>query len=265
LRRIGSILVVLAMLAPVPAAAEVAVDLELVFAVDISGSIDPEEAELQRAGYVQALLDPNVLRTIQAGRVGRIAVSYMEWAGAHQAVVAGWGLIEDAASARAFAERLAQAPIMTEMWTSISGAVSFALPLFAGNGFAGLRRVIDISGDGPNNAGEFVTRARDRALRAGVTINGLPIMNGRPSPYGWPAYEDLDLYYVNCVIGGPGAFIVVADTFQDFARAIRRKMILEIAGRRPPERRRLVTAKMREAPACDIGERRRDLFLEDDY
>ncbi len=253
------------MLASPGVAADVAVDLELVFAVDISGSIDLEEAELQRAGYVQALLDPRVLRTIQAGRVGRIAVSYMEWAGAHQAVVADWGLIEDAASAQAFAARVAKAPLATEMWTSISGAVTFALPLFEGNGFAGLRRVIDISGDGPNNAGEFVIKARDRALAAGVTINGLPIMNGRPSPYGWPAYEDLDLYYVTCVIGGPGAFIVVADTFQDFARAIRRKMILEIAGGMPAAQWRLVPAALRELPACDIGEKRRDLFLEDDY
>jgi len=262
-RRSGPILAALLLAAPA-AAADTAVDLELVFAVDISGSIDEDEARLQREGYVRALVDEQVVRVIQAGRLGRVAVSYIEWAGDHQGVVVGWSVIEDMASARAFAERLAHAPLMTEMWTSISGAISFALPLFENNGFRGLRRVIDISGDGPNNAGERVLPARDRAVRAGVTINGLPIMNGRPSPYGWPAYADLDLYYVECVIGGPAAFVVVANSFRDFARAIRRKMILEIAGP-PPPRWRLLPAAARQAPDCDIGEKRRDSFLEDEY
>ena len=249
---------------------EVPVDVELVFAVDISGSIDMEEAQLQREGYLSAFTDPDVVRTIKTGFLGRIAASYVEWAGRYQMIVADWTLIEDEASARAFARKIARAPIMTEMWTSISGAVNFAMPMFEKNGYSGTRRIIDISGDGPNNVGEFVPKARDRAIGAGFIINGLPIMNDRPSRYGWPAYKQLDVYYVNCVIGGPGAFIVIADGFQDFARAIRKKMILEIAGHRPPPRWgppprwRIVPATWEEKPTCDMGEKRREWLLDED-
>lgn len=239
------------------------VDLELLLAVDTSGSIDEEEGALQRKGYIAAIQSRVVLSAIRSGRLRRIAVAYAEWAGeGFQQVVAGWHIVRDAASARAFAKALAAAPIGVGPYTSISGAISFAVPQFAGNRFRGARRVVDISGDGPNNSGEPVTPARDRAIRAGITINGLPIINNRPSRFGFMPMPNLDLYYRKCVIGGPGAFIVVANTFRDFARAIRRKMVLEIAGRRPEdaEKIRFIPAAarrrgLRRAPACDIGER----------
>lgn len=241
-----------------PATAEL-VDLELVLAVDISGSIDREEARLQRAGYVQALTDQQVVRTIMAGKLGRIAVTYVEWAGTHyQATVIDWTVIDGPGSATAFAEKLAEAPIHTQMWTSISGAIEYGILKLRQSANPGRRRVIDISGDGPNNDGDSVVKLRDRAVAAGIVINGLPIINDRPSPWGMIPMANLDLYYEDCVIGGNGAFLLVANSFQDFGRAIRRKLILEIAGLQPvPEPRTgIVLASNRERPPCNIGERR---------
>ncbi len=244
-----------------PAASE-PVDLELVLAVDVSGSVDPEEARLQRDGYVAALSDPDVIRAIRQGMLGRIAVTYVEWAGAETAyTVVEWGLIKDDESARDFANKIANAPLQTALWTSISNAIEYALPRFKNNGFEGTRRVIDISGDGPNNQGGLVTQRRDLAVAAGITINGLPIVNDRASPFGWPALPNLDLYYANCVIGGPGAFYVVANSFKDFARAVRKKLILEIAKGSPHER--LFRAAARTPPPCDIGERRVQWLLDE--
>lgn len=250
-------------------AKDVAVDLELVLAVDISGSIDEVEARLQREGYVNAIIHPEVLEAIKGGMLRRIAVTYIEWAGLYQTTLVDWHLIEDERSAAVFAQKLLEAPIFTSAWTSISGAINYALPLFQKNGYSGVRQVIDLSGDGPNNEGEMMPAARDRAVAAGVTVNGLPIVNDRPSPYGYPPYKDLDLYYIHCVIGGPGAFIVVADTHHDFARAIRKKLILEIADRQPEPweinaRPRLIRADTRLAPACDSGEKRRELYWNED-
>lgn len=250
------------------AAAPIPVDLELVLAVDISGSIDPEEAQLQRDGYVAALTDPTFVKAIQGGFLGRIAATYVEWAGAEISVtVAKWTVIEDERSARNFASIIARAPVHTALWTSIRNAIEFSLPQFDSNGFQGTRRVIDISGDGPNNKGGLVTIARDRAIAKGVTINGLPIVNDRPSPFGWPAMKDVDLYYGNCVIGGPGAFYIVANSFADFARAIRKKLILEIAGRMPPPAFRIfktaASGKSRKIPPCNIGELRLEWYMED--
>ncbi len=244
------------------------VDLELVLAVDVSGSIDADEARLQRDGYVAALTDPDVIKAIRGGILGRVAMTYIEWAGEdYTTTVADWTVIEDEASARAFAAIIARAPIQTALWTSISNIIDQALASFPGNGFEGTRRVIDISGDGPNNQGGLVTLHRDRAVAQGVAINGLPIVNDRASPFGWPALPNLDLYYANCVIGGPGSFYVVANTFADFARAIRKKLILEIAGMRPyPSRERVFPATApeapRETPPCDIGEQRMQWLLE---
>lgn len=235
------------------------VDLELALAVDVSGSIDDEEAQLQRDGYVAAFKDPAVIRAIEEGMLGRIAVAYYEWAGFNRVrVIVDWQLIEDTKSAHAFAGLLTLEPPRTVRRTSISSAIDFGVPYFGRNGFDGTRRVIDVSGDGANNSGDLVTRARDRAVAAGVTINGLPIINGRPGPFGWPPIEDLDLYYRDCVIGGPGAFMVVANSFDEFAEAVRRKLILEIAGAVPPQPR-LVPAQLapeRVAPPCNIGELR---------
>ncbi|MFQ5766219.1 MAG: DUF1194 domain-containing protein, partial [Rhodospirillales bacterium] len=219
----------------VPRASAEIVDLELVLAVDVSGSVDEEEAELQRAGYVAALTNAQVIRAIKGGRHGRIAVTYVEWAGDHiQRPVLDWAVIKGEATAADFAGRLARAPITTEMWTSISGMMAYAQTRFRESPHRGRRRVLDISGDGPNNDGLIVTGPRDRTIAEGIIINGLPIINNRPSRFGTPPMPNLDHYYEDCVIGGFGAFIVVADTYRDFARAIRRKLILEIAGRTPP-------------------------------
>jgi hypothetical protein len=253
------------------------VDLELVLAIDVSLSIDAEEARLQRDGYVAAFLDPAVVDAIKGGILGRIAVIYFEWAhAAHNRVVAEWTLIDSYDAAAGFASILHDREPGPAHYTSISGAIDFAARLFDDNGFEGTRQVIDISGDGPNNRGDLVVRARDRAVAEGITINGLPILDQGPGPFGRYSIPNLDLYYRDCVIGGPGAFVVVAETFEDFASAIRRKLILEIAGLTPEElleepaaERRAEaaatgrglqlaqygTAEERASPPCDIGER----------
>ncbi len=222
--------------APV-AALDLPVDLELVLAVDISGSVDEVEAVLQREGYIAALRHPQVIEAIESGMFGRIAVTYVEWAGDHyQRTMLDWTLIDGAPSAYAFADALAESPLVTEHWTSLSTAIDYAVPLFDHNGFEGFRRVIDISGDGYNNRGRPVEWARDEAVAAGITINGLPIVNDRPNPWGSRPPVDLDRYYEQRVIGGPGAFIVVAEDYVAFARAILSKLLLEIAGEMPPYR-----------------------------
>lgn len=235
------------------------VDLELLLGIDVSGSIDDDEAELQRAGYIAAFRHPVVLKAIRSGILGRIAVAYIEWAGfGHKKVIAGWSVIHDRRSAEAFAARLTLEPPETASRTAIAETIDFAVPYFDRNSFQGLRRVFDISGDGPNNWGGPVTEARDRAVKAGIIINGLPIMNDKPSYSGRPPMDNLDLYYKNCVIGGPGAFIVVANSFKDFASAVRRKLILEIAGLTPahiPRRARPILAAARIEPSCETQRR----------
>lgn len=243
---------------PAAARADIPVDLELALAVDVSLSIDADEARLQRQGYIEAFRDPYVIGAIRSGVLGRIAVAYFEWAGAGRVrLVVGWTLIDGPDSAHAFADTLGRKFVGSARYTSISGAIDFALPLFD-NGFEGTRRVIDVSGDGPNNRGRLVSRARDKAVATGVTINGLPILDDGGGPFSRFNIPDLDLYYRDCVIGGPGAFLVVAVNYKDFARAIRRKLILEIAGPAPPKPPRLLPAqaksKARAPPPCDIGE-----------
>jgi hypothetical protein len=214
-----------------PARAQTAVDLELILAADVSGSMDAEEAALQRKGYLDALTNPRVIRAIQSGPHQRIALTYMEWAGPQwQKVVVGWTLVHDAASAHAFASAIAEEPVVTERRTSISAAIDYSMLLFAKSPFKSKRRVIDISGDGPNNRGRNVLLARAEALAQGVTINGLPIINDRPNPWGGLGPRNLDVYYQDNVIGGPGAFMIPALTFQNFGQAILAKLIREIAG-----------------------------------
>ena len=211
-------------------AADIPVDLELVLAVDISGSIDPDEAALQRRGYVEVLASPEVMDAIRSGTMGRIAVAYVEWAGPdNQSVVLPWQEIGDEAAARAFANALAEAPLNSARWTAVGAAIDFAVPLFENNGFEGMRRVIDISGDGYTNRGRPAAQARDAAVAAGITINGLPILNDRPNPWGGPPTVGLDAYFESDVIGGPGAFSIPAQDFGDFGRAILAKLIREIA------------------------------------
>ena len=234
--------------------AERTVDLELVLAVDISESMDMEEAALQRQGFVRAFRHRNVIDAIQRGRLGRIAVTYVEWGSEqYQITRVDWTEVADASSAAAFAEAIERSSEILVAYSSISGAIAFGAQSFESNGFRGERRIIDISGDGPNNKGSYVNLARDRAVADGIAINGLPIINDRPNIYGYPLMPDLDLYYEDCVIGGPGAFIVVADGFKDFSRAILRKLVTEIAGRAPPlHLLRLAAARPR--PPCNAGE-----------
>ena len=230
------------------------VDVELVLAVDVSQSMDYGEHELQRAGYIAALQHPQVLSAIRGGIYGRVAIAYVEW-GATQTVMTPWTLIEDAASAKDFAAALAGEPIRTISGTSISGALAFAAGLFEGSGYEGLRRVIDVSGDGPNSAGAPVVAARDAALAQGLIVNGLPIMLREPS-YTFYSIPDLDLYYADCVIGGPGSFVLPVDDPAQLADAIRQKLVLEIAGAPP---RATPVAETRREPRIDclIGEKLR--------
>jgi hypothetical protein len=236
------------------------VDLELILAIDVSRSIDREEARLQRQGYIDAFRDQELARVIGSGYIGKIAVGYFEWAGYdYSRIVVNWTVIDGEKTARAFADTLAAAnPPGSARRTSISEAINYALPWFEGNGFVGTRRVVDISGDGPNNDGELVILAREKAIASGVTINGLPIMGHSRGLYSRFNLPGLDLYFRDCVIGGPGAFLEVAVDFPDFARAVRRKLILEIAGRTPAERHRIMHAQAapadRVAPPCNIGE-----------
>jgi hypothetical protein len=243
--------------------AKTPVDLVLALGVDVSRSVDYDEGRLQRQGYIDAFRDPQVIQAIGSGMLGRIAVGYYEWAGEGlSTVVQGWTLIEDSASAHAFADALTRQAPEPKRRTSISGAIAFGLAWLDQNDFEGTRRVIDISGDGPNNSGDLVVLARDRAVAAGVTVNGLPIMDMGTGGYGGRFnIPNLDLYFRDCVIGGPGAFIVVARNFSDFARAVRRKLILEIANRVPPPdapRARFLPAQAgpdnRASPPCNVGE-----------
>ena len=239
---------------PPSRAVETNVDVELVIAVDVSYSMDPDEQALQREGYITGLTSPEFLNALRQGMHGKIAITYFEWAGsADQQIVVPWRLVDGPASARAFADEVARAPYRRAYRTSISGALRFAQPLFEGSGFRGLRRVIDVSGDGVNNQGVPVTLTRDEALERGITINGLPILLKRPSPATMDI-ENLDVYYEDCVIGGPGAFVIPIKERDQFREATRTKLVLEIAGRQPPAR---VIPAAASAPriSCLIGER----------
>ena len=214
------------------------VDLLLVLAADVSRSVDAAKFQLQRQGYAAALSDPRVLETIGAGRAGRIGVSFVEWSGAEaQRVVIDWMAVGDAASAKDFGDRLLEAPRSFVGRTSISGAINFAMNRFDQARFSADRRTIDISGDGTNNDGGDVTAARDDAVGKRVIINGLVILSD--SPMSWnPQHTNppggLDNYYRHNVVGGPGAFVMVAQNFQSFGRAIVAKMIAEVAQAQPP-------------------------------
>ena len=196
-------------------------------AVDVSASIDTGEVNLQRRGYLAALTNPRVVDAITSGPLGRVALTYVEWAGTQRTVV-DWTLIDGAPAAEAFAAALAAVAPMAGAITSISGAIDYSTVLFDGNGFDGTRRVIDISSDGRNSSGRSVAAARDNAVASGITINALPISKGGAA--GIAVRTGLDRYYHDLVIGGPGAFMEVADGPEDFPQAILNKLILEIAG-----------------------------------
>ncbi len=219
----------LATMAAAAAKADTPVDLQLVLAVDVSRSIDEVEAELQRRGYVEALTNDRVIDAILSGEHGRIALCYTEWAGAHyQTVVIDWSVIESAAGARRFADKLAEAPRTSQSWTAVGAALAHAGQRFEGSGFTSKRRVIDISGDGRTNDGQPADILRDRLVAQGIVVNGLPVMMNR-SNFGRPPDLALDKYYEENVIGGPGSFMIVADNFDQFSRAVRTKLVREIS------------------------------------
>src|SRR6478609_2389649 len=230
------------------------VDLELVLAVDVSYSMDMDELAIQREGYAQAIISKDFLQALKTGPTGKIAVTYFEWAASSdQKIIIPWRVIDGPETADAVANEIMKTPIRRGTRTSISGAINFAMPLFEENPYRGLRRVIDISGDGPNNNGAPVTGARDAALEKGIVINGLPIMVKEPS-YSTMDIDNLDIYYEDCVIGGPGSFVVTIKDREKFKEAIRTKLLLEVANR-TPERRMVPVAEKEPRVSCLIGEK----------
>ena len=207
------------------AAQPAAVDLELAFVVDASGSIDEDETRLQRQGYADALANPRVLGAITGGFLRAIAVAYIEFAGRGcERVSVAWTRIDGPEAARSFGERILALPRMfCPGGNAIGDAVALATASIAGNDFDGTRNVIDVSGDGPNTLGLPVEFARDTAVGAGMTVNGLVIER--------PTMPDLDVYYRQAVTGGPASFVITARDRKSFAEAILKKMILEIAAR----------------------------------
>ena len=254
MRRLALLAAVLASLLPVASARAVGeeVDVALVLAVDVSLSMTPEEQRIQREGYVEAFRSEVVQGAIRQGLTGRIAVAYVEWAGVgNQVVVVPWTVMGTREEANGFADRLARNPPRRSTWTSIAGALDFSAALLRDSGVEAARRVIDVSGDGPNNQGRDVTHARDEAVAQGIVINGLPLMIRQPSgPWDIP---DLDRYYRDCVIGGPGAFMVPVREPAQFAQAIRTKIVREVASAEPPAT--LIPAQTPAPTNCRIGMR----------
>lgn len=244
------------------AGAAEAVDVELVIAVDVSLSMSPTELDIQRDGYAAALTDQRVLDAIAQGANGRIGVTYFEWAGTttHHVVVP-WTIIETRQDAERIAAHLTSTPPNSARRTSISSALEFGADLFAESPFRGDKRVIDISGDGPNNQGAPIEYTRDAVVAQGIVINGLPLMTngGLISAYD---VEDLDLYYSACVIGGPGAFMVPVNDWSQFPEAVRRKLVLELAGKGWPQpatedaaKPPVILAQKKSSYDCMIGEK----------
>jgi hypothetical protein len=206
----------------VPVRAQTAVDVELVLAVDASGSVSQERFLLQQRGYVAAFRDPRLLQAIRSGSARSIAVTMTQWTGpAMQIQIVPWAVISDEASMLAFADAIDKAPRqLFGGGTSISGAIDHAMTLLARSDYKGARRVIDVSGDGANNRGRAAADARDEAVQAGVVINGLPILAVEPF---------LDQYYWTNVIGGPNAFVIAVESYEAFAEAVLKKLIIEVS------------------------------------
>jgi hypothetical protein len=231
-----------------------AVDVELIIAVDVSYSMDMDELAIQREGYAQAIMSKEFLQALKSGPSGKVAITYFEWAASSdQKIIIPWRLIDGPETADAVAAEIMKTPVRRASRTSISGAIYFAMPLFDEDPYHGLRRVIDISGDGPNNNGAPVTGARDEALSKGIVINGLPIMVKEPS-YSTMDIDNLDYYYEDCVIGGPGSFVVPIKDREKFKEAIRTKLLLEVAGR-TPEHRVVPVSDKEPRVSCLIGEK----------
>ena len=266
----------LALLLPgFPSYAAERVDLELVLATDVSRSIDESEARLQREGTAAAIRNRDVVRAIQGGVLRKIAVAYLDYSSAdYNQIIIDWTVISDQASADAFSRKLLEAPLSLGRRTSISDAIEQSARMILTNEFTGTRRIIDVAGDGPNNHGRLVETVRNETIAKRITINGLPIISP-PGGFGAAFWlDDLDRYYQGCVIGGPGAFMVVAKDFKDFARAVRRKLIFEIAGLTPPTPARVLPASVKPVAGaagytyekgCDIGERQWQRRLRDGF
>jgi hypothetical protein len=233
------------------------VDVALVLAVDVSASMDAEEQAVQRRGYAEAFRHPSVISAIRNGPTGRIAVTYVEWAEQTNQTIP-WTVIANERDARAFAARLDAEPINSSRRTSISNALSFASSLIGSSGYETNRQVIDISGDGANNAGPAVDVTRDGLVSRGIVINGLPILLNKPVQ--WYDIANLDQYYRDCVIGGRGAFVLPVHSIEELSGTIRNKMITEIAGLTPREGGfQYARAQLRPAQSkvdCLVGEKR---------
>jgi len=222
----------------IPVRAEEPVDLLLVLASDVSRSVDTRKFQLQREGYAAALSNPRVIDAIRSGPHGRVAICFVEWSGVtSQKLVIDWTIVSDAASARKIGDQLIELPRTFADRTSIAAGIEFSMSQLERAPFQAARRTIDVSGDGTNNSGRDVTLARDEALAKGVTINGLVILSDSPLPWN-PEHTNppggLDAYYRNNVIGGAGAFVMVAENHNSFGQAIVKKMIAEIAFDPPP-------------------------------
>jgi hypothetical protein len=245
LRAVRSLLALLALLSALPPArAAEPVDLLLVLAADVSRSVNQPKFQLQREGYAAAIADKRVLEAITSGRHQRIAVCYVEWSGASsQKLVIDWSLIDGPDAARKFGDQMLELPRSFAERTSISGGIDFAMEVLARAPFQSTRRTIDVSGDGTNNSGRDVTLARDEALAAGVTINGLAILSDRPLAWN-PEHTNppggLPNYFRKNVVGGPGAFVIVAEDFNSFGQAIIKKLIAEIAETPPAASERAI-------------------------
>ena len=237
--------------APPPPPAQ-QVDLELVIATDVSGSVDNGEAWLQRKGVADAFRNKDVINAIRAGSLGRIGVVYVDFSSRfYNQVAVDWRVISDEKSANALADSLLSLPRTRGRGTSLSDAIEMGMMLLDTNTLRGTKRAIDLSGDGPNAQGRPITEVRDEAVAKSITINGLPIID----PYGYDQSADLDKYFAACVIGGPAAFYQAARGFEDFARAMRRKLVLEISDAGPKAKDAAIIKVAQAAPRPQLGPR----------
>lgn len=231
----------------------VEVDLELVLMVDVSRSMTERELEIQRLGYAEALRSDAVFAAVRSGLLQSVAITYVEWAGT-QEIVVDWRVVKTRADLEAFADVLTAKFNPALRRTSISEALVYGASLINDNDYRGLRRVIDISGDGPNNQGRDVVRARDAVLAQGIVINGLPLLTKEGLGLGWHL-DRLDIYYETCVVGGPGSFVIPVLDWEDFALAVRQKLLLEISATPPEAHITRVQAVKRDPRDCRVGEK----------
>lgn len=252
---IGAILIPLLAAPSAALGDDIEVDLQLFLAVDASRSMTPRELEIQRRGYAEALVSDPVVQAIRDGLLGRVALTYVEWAGAQsQRVIVDWTMVSSREEMQVFAAQLTAHFDPALRRTSISGALDYARNSIHNNGYTSYRKVIDVSGDGPNNQGRPVLPARDATIAEGITINGLPLMTreGMGSQF---HLEDLDEYYKNCVIGGPRSFVIPVLDWEAFPEAVRRKLVLELADMELPVHRASAQPVQQSFYDCLIGEK----------